>query len=512
LTYDDSNSGVIGVSNTCESCGGAAFLYEYDPNTGLLKKAKDANDPNTAIYEYEYENGVLTDIYLGEANDSNHIRELERTSTGGGSYILDTFDYTDADHYRVTREYRTSAGIATKRIKYEDPNEDPDDPNDEFFVEHIVYFRNSKNTVIKKVVIPPSADANDPPDPNSGIRKEYMYDPNTGDLLTEIWFGADDVNFTVSEYKYEPVTDACGTVWETRVTSYTDARGAKTEYFYSDGNAVDPDLKVMPEVNEGISGVRQLKYEYEYDNRGRVTLEKQLDESNSVLVQTKYEYDSYGNLVKRCDDYDYGDSNEPTEYKYNGFNEMVRMKLPSEVVSGKRYNNAGKVESEFVAADVNAFNESDDSVLKLISQTRYEYDVHGRVAQVAKANDANESGFRFDQPEGWVYTKYEYDMRGNRTKVIEDVNGLELVTTYEYNNQGEVTRVTLPNGKWTKTYRDGRGLVTKTEVGHDSETVAATEFQYDGNGNMTWQQGADEYWTRYEYDDFDRLVKVTKGL
>jgi len=272
---------------------------------------------------------------------------------------------------------------------------------------------------------------------------------------------------------------------------------------------VDPNLKVMPEVSQGISGTQQLKYEYEYDNRNRVTLEKQLDESNSVIVQTMYVYDVYSNQVKHYDDY--GDSNELTEYKYNSFNEMVRIKLPSGVVSGQSYNSNGKLVSAFVTADVNGFDEPNDLELELISQTEYTYDDYGRVIKVERAVDSNT--FTFGNPDdGWVVTEYEYDLWGRRTKVIEDVNGLKLETTYEYNNQSEVTKVTLPNGKWTKTYRDGRHLIIKTEVGYDSITVATTEFVYDGNGNLAWQKAPDSFWTKYEYDDFDRLIRVTRGL
>lgn len=510
ISYDANR--VVAVSGCAECGGGGGFEYEYDANS-LLKKVRDTNDPNIVIYEYVYDpndNYRLTDIYLGEANDSNHIQEFIYTDTGGGNYIVDIRYYTDANTYRVTREYRNSAGIISKRITYEDLNENPDNPEGEYFVEHIVYSYDANGIVTKMVVIPPLAASDDPPDPISGIRKEYTYDPNTGKLLTGKWFDVNDVNIPVSKYTYEYIPDPCGRILDVRVETYTDARGAATYYYY-EGNDVDPCLKTMPKVSTGISGTQQLKYEYEYDSRNRVTLEKRLDESNDVIVQTKYEYDKYGNLVKRYDAYGPNDFNEVIEYKYNGFNEMTRMKLPSGVVSGSSYNSNGRLVSEFVTADVNGFDEPNDPALELFSQTRYTYDVYGRVIKVERAVDSNT--FTFGDPnDGWVVSEYEYDLWGRRTKVIEDVNGLALETTYKYNNQGEVTQVTLPNGKWTKTYRDGRGLVIKTEVGYGSITVAATEFIYDGNGNLVWQMTPDLFWTKYEYDDFDRLIRVTRGL
>jgi YD repeat-containing protein len=505
LDYDESNQ-VVAVSSGCAACGaGGSVRYEYDAN-GALIKIRDANDVNVVIYEYKYASDWITHVYLGEASGGNHIQRFSYASTVGASYIADINDYTDANNYRVTREFRDSGGTVTKQIKYEELNDDPNDPNGEYFVEHTVYIRDANNNVTRKVVIPPSANAADPPDPNSGVRKEYTHDPNTDDVLTETWFDVNDVNITVSQYTYDYIFDPCGNILNVRIKTHTDARGVTTYYYYN-GDDVEPSLKVMPQVTEGISGTQQLKYEYEYDNRKRVTLETQLDDSNNILAQTRYEYDNWGNLTRRLDYDDVSDSNEVTLYRYNGFNEMTRMTLPYGAVSGKSYNDDGKVESEFVLAEPSDVNESEPN---LLSQTKYYYDDNGRVKEIAKAVD--DGVFDYNDPNSWIWTEYEYDLRSNRTKVTEDANGLGLTTTYEYNNQGEVVQVTLPNGKWTKTYSDGRGLTTKTEVGYGGTTVATTEFKYDANGNLKWQKAPDGFWTRYDYDDYDRLIGVIKGL
>lgn len=507
ITYDTANR-AIAFSGNCEECGSGAFQYEYDAN-GLLKKVKDANDPNIVIYEYVYNaNGWVTDIYLGEASDANHFRKFNYTPYGtSGSYIVDIYDYVDANNYRVMREYRNGAGLTTKRIRYETLNEDPADPiGEESYTEHTFYFYDANNVITKKVVIPPSRNSANP-DPNSGIRKEYTYDPNTGRLLNEKWFAANEVNIPVISYTYGYVPDPCGNILDVRVLSSIDARDANTVYSY-DGNEVVPKLKKMPDVTGGISEPNQLKYEYQYDSRKRVILEKQKDKNNTLLVQTKYDYDNYGNLLKRYDGY--GDSNEITEYRYNGFNEMTRVSRPlgdSNVVSGRSYYDNGQLESDFVLADANDVNEGEPN---LISQTKYFYDNNGRVKEIARAKGSGE--FAFGSPASWIWTRYEYDLRGNKNKVIEDVNRLGLETAYEYDNQGEVIKVTLPNGKWTETVRDGRGMVAQTIVGHEGTTVATTWFYYDANGNLIEEVAPNNIRTTYEYDDFDRVTKITRGL
>lgn len=495
ITYD-ANGMVTAAAGSC-GCGGGGFKFEYNDD-GKLLRTKTADDD--IIYEYAYDsNSLLTDKYLGPISGGNHVQKI---SYSGSSYV-DIKDYVDANSYRLIREYRNSRGQATKRIRFEDLNEDPNDPNNDSFAEYVVYYYDANNNVTKKVAIPPSADSGDP-DPGSitGIRKEYTYDPNTGSLLAGKWYSSTDANFTVASYTYNYIWDDNEIINVQTITS-TDAREAITEYFY-DGNSIDPNLKVMPEVTVGISGTQQLKNRYTYDpNRNWVTLEQQLDGSNNVIAKTEYEYDYYGNLVKRYDYYDSTDSNEVTEYQYNGFNENIRMTSSSGIIQGWSYNDDGKVEYEVI------YDPCDPNYV--YSQTSYYYDVNGRVEMMAKAKHSGK--FALDSgPDNWIWTEYEYDLRGNKTKVTEDVNMLNLETTYEYNNQGEVVKVTLPTGKWTETVRDGRGLVATTKVGHGSTTVATTTFEYDANGNLKWKTAPDGKKIRYDYDDFDRVILVTKGL
>jgi YD repeat-containing protein len=115
-----------------------------------------------------------------------------------------------------------------------------------------------------------------------------------------------------------------------------------------------------------------------------------------------------------------------------------------------------------------------------------------------------------------VVTEYKYDQHGRRTSVIADQGGAALETAYEYDYQGRVKKTTLPNGKWTETHRDGRGMVRVQIVGHDSmedeNDWLVTLFYYDARGNLSEKVTPDNVSTVYKYDDFDRLVMVRKGL
>jgi YD repeat-containing protein len=93
---------------------------------------------------------------------------------------------------------------------------------------------------------------------------------------------------------------------------------------------------------------------------------------------------------------------------------------------------------------------------------------------------------------------------------------LALETQYEYNYQGELIKTILPNGKWTETYRDGRGLVYSEIVGYGEGTgrteVAETGFLYDDDKNLIEQIAPDGTRTEYKYDNLDRVVSIRRGL
>lgn len=524
LNYDASDR-LISVDGTCGSCGGGCsggggvHEYVFDANN-VVTAVKDAADNILHEFEYNDYNRILNK-YRGPATDSNLINSFGYSYYGDSINYVDIKDFISEDTYRVRREYRNYYGFTSKTISYEYLNEDPSDPDGDYFVEHILYTYDSNGMMVEKVVIPPIGDSNDYPDSSTGIRKEYTYDDSTGDLLTEKWYDRDDNCITASSYSYDYImTDDGNSVFATRVAAYTDAMGEVTNYYY-DGNDTDPNLQVMPQVSDGISGTQKIKRRYTYDNQKRVTFEELLSgDSNSIVSKTGYIYDDYGNIISR---HEYlnpavDDSNQATSYEYNGFNEKVLMILPSGVMEGFSYNASGKVDYEVT------YDPCDTDYV--YSKTQYVYDANGRTVKVARAlYDGRFELTAEPNDTTWTWTEYEYDLWGNRTKVIEDANGLGLETSYEYNFLGEITKVTLPNGKWIKTTRDGRGLATEQVVGYydtsESEDVevSVVESRYDDNGNLQWQSSpndpdsaSDDVWTRYYYDDYDRLIKVTRGL
>lgn len=412
------------------------------------------------------------------------------------------YKWVNNDYARITKYQYADSTFSTvvAKTEFDLLNDDPNEPEGISYITYYDFNDTNYFARIRTTTYP------------SGNRKDIeTYDGNGVDWLVQSYVHdvENDANANLEQYRY----DASGTdgYLMENLIQHINARGGVTDYYYNDGLL---ETRYDPCTAAG----RQVNW-FDYDGARRMYREWHKDTDDNWVLTT-YDYnDTTGFLDKIIADDDYTSPEhiglkETTEYRYNDFGQVTREKGPDGTVRGKSYGLGGELISDFVLADTNDFNEPNDLALELISQTKYVYDANGHIQRIAKAKD--EEVFDFNEPNDWILTEYEYDFLGRRIAVIEDANGLKLKTTYEYNNQGEVKKVALSNGKWTKTIRDGRGLVAYSIVGYgkgDAEaTVATTDFYFDDNGNLIEQIAPNNIRTKYEYDNFDRLKKVTKGL
>ena len=105
---------------------------------------------------------------------------------------------------------------------------------------------------------------------------------------------------------------------------------------------------------------------------------------------------------------------------------------------------------------------------------------------------------------------------GRKYQRIEDAAGLYLVTSYEYNNLGQVEKTVYPDGKWERQIRNGRGLIIKTITGYGPENTdpndfIVTEKVYDSDGNVIKELKAGIVETSYELDNQGRVYRQYFG-
>jgi YD repeat-containing protein len=102
-------------------------------------------------------------------------------------------------------------------------------------------------------------------------------------------------------------------------------------------------------------------------------------------------------------------------------------------------------------------------------------------------------------------TTYTYDTEGNLTRVT---NALNQVTTFSnYDAHGRPGTITDPNGLATQFAYSSRGWLTSVTNG--SET---TSYEYDGVGQMTRATMHDGSYVSYSYDGAHRLTSITNNL
>lgn len=307
------------------------------------------------------------------------------------------------------------------------------------------------------------------------------------------------------------------------------------------------------------STTAKIGYNYDIDHRQygltkiRLTSKIEDDLLNENHIVTKYEYDAYGYpTYEHADIYDYGSITRTIKYdSYPFVGDILpySLGLPVEettVVSknGATYEtkttnkyrlraptlrchfvNGNKVGEERYTYD-DLGNQLSMSETRYSSKnskvTSYEYDRYGRVTV-----KTDPIGFK---------EEYTYDTYG-RQKSIEDKRG--NITTYIYDSFGRKISETAPDGTSSSTSwvweTEGSGLysvirakdgaltikevydglnrlVEKSELRFDGVWLKSFH-KYDKYGNLSGlslpTKNNDILWTRYEYDQFDRLTSIT---
>ncbi|WP_170839686.1 RHS repeat-associated core domain-containing protein [Lihuaxuella thermophila] len=119
---------------------------------------------------------------------------------------------------------------------------------------------------------------------------------------------------------------------------------------------------------------------------------------------------------------------------------------------------------------------------------------------------------------------FEYDVRNLVTKVTQKKNAADLnpkVTSYTYNDNGQVATEKLPNGNITtySYYLDNKLQIQETRKGGSNGTIVNKHsIDYNANGHkikdvvqLVNANGAnDNHTLTYEYDPMDRIARMTK--
>ena len=493
----------------CSSCaGGGQKSYDYvGLNVGreegvatqfAVQAVKDASGSILARYDYDSRDRVRSTClgnYSGRVTEwAYRDKEIQFVKNSSGQTIaVETGvpqalrrDFVDNERYRATLYIYDDNGRVVEERKYHElqTNEFPSGPCSPTVYQ---YDTDASGYVTKKTTIVHLGHS---------VVEEY----DSLDHVTKRYRQkrGDSAEYLVEQDTYSQNEYSC----RYDLLQSIDRNQATTVYQYNSDDKVI--TKVDPNPADG--GPTGLATAYAYDTQKRLTT---MIASGTRNLTTQYLYDGYDRVTKEIA------SGLTTSYAYDFYGQVTQVDKPNGQIVKTFYNTStGALIGEGVYVDGST----------VASAWRNMYDSNGRIITKSVVNEAgtfsaanlitsmNYTSWPTNPSLSWSHEVYQYDGYGRKTGVIAlaGTGGQNLTTSYEYDNQSDVTRVTKPDGSSTTTIRDGRGL-PQYQISTANTKSATTSFYYNANGNLIKKkdpEGVSEY---YDYDEFDRQIRVRRG-
>jgi RHS repeat-associated protein len=223
------------------------------------------------------------------------------------------------------------------------------------------------------------------------------------------------------------------------------------------------------------------------------------DDLNNV---TNYTYDAYNNLVSVSKPLN-STTTATTSYTYNNFGEVLTATDPLGNTTTNTYDAHGNLltvtspaPNGNTAGSVTQFQYNSLGELTQITDpkgnlTTLTYTPVGLIASITDAQNNT--------------TSYQYDSRGDRTAVIDPINGSAHPTSFSYDSMSRLLGITYPDGSTVSFTYDVRGRrITSTD-----QNGKTTTYTYDAADRLTAVTDPANNTTQYAYDTEDNLLSIT---
>jgi RHS repeat-associated protein len=496
--------------------------YEYDGKNRLESLTDEREE--TWIYEWDEDNDLVkvTDPAEGETILTHDAAGLPLTVTDPDENTT-TFTY-DPRGNRLTAE---DALEHTTTYAYNSRNQmTSTTPSG---LEPETYGRNALGDLLS-VTTP------------EGNKTEYAY--NANGRLTEITDPGKGVWKIAYNTMERPTTYVDPAGKEAKIeydgnfnpVKATDRRGKETTYAYDLANQLTE--IVRPEGGD---------WEFDYDARGNRTeaidprenaatysydlLDRMTGVAEPLESTTSYEYDPAGNLISFADPRE-----NTTELAYDELGQLTEIDQPLEKTTTFTYDPAGNwltrttaagtIELDYDAANrlegiregetalrsykYDAANRMTGATDPQADEIEIGYDDDGRVVSLDDGRGQTVSrkfdsrGNLIEQTDGRGTLAYEYD---NLSRMIFLTDPQSKALDFDYDPEGNLTKVELPNGVIATNEYDNAGRLAETTSAKGETTLEALEYEYDPHGNRIAQVDRLSQETTYEYDALNRLIE-----
>ena len=372
-------------------------------------------------------------------------------------------------------------------------------------------------------------------DPNAAMTVAYVYQ------VTRIQERGKDGTLTgyFVDFSYDATTG--------RVTQITASDGRTVSYQHDDLNGLTRGNLVQVTGLENI--VQSFGYTDPFDAHNVTSIQKHANAT--AVINT---YDSLGRVVQQ----DYGDQrlvfNYIIDYGKTEVSETIKDDqgvVTGTVVTTYEFDEAGyftKVTDALGHETVHIYDankdrtrteiweKQPDTTLILLQAKDFTYDGMSRKLTQSVTLDSGEIITRtWTYDHGWVaseqvvsdadpiklfrteYTFY-YDGNGQPTNIASmkrrKDDGTFITTSYDYDNQGRLLTTTLPDG--VQMWNEYTGAYVTRAFYKDALGVEIAsmqrQFDYDAKGNRNKEWDARVNLTQYEFDNLNRLTKMTNAL
>ncbi len=415
-------------------------------------------------------NGATTVEQFNEYGSPTSVTHASGTSIAATS----TDEYNGADELLAVTDpdkHKTEYGYDASGNRTSEKNADGDETKWRYDSEHDVETETTpggETTTIKR-----DAHGNpeviERPAPGSTTQKTtYKYD-SAGDV--------------------ESMTDPLEHTWKYEYDSYgarkgeTDPEGDRRTWEYNEDS--QETATVSPRGNLSGGKPESFTTKVERDAQGRA-----LKVTDPLGHTTKYTYDKDGNLETATD----GNSHKTT-YTYDNDNEPITTKEANGTVTETEYDADGSVTAQIDGNKHttkyvrNLLEEVTEAVNPLGHKTVKEYDAAGNLTKLTDPAKRT--------------TTYTYDP-ANRLPEVSYSDGKTPTVKYEYNKDGDRTKMTDGTGTSTYTY-DQLDRMTESENGHKQ----VSKYEYNLANGQTKITYPNEKSVTRAYDKDERLEKVT---
>lgn len=478
---------------------GSETRYTYDPGTLHVATVQDANG-HTSAYTYDAQGNILQ-----QTNDLGHTT----TFTYEPTYNQMT-SMTDANGRTTTYTIDPANGNKTKET-------DPLGNHRDWTYDAHGNILSSKDKRGSLTTYTYDSFGNrtkiiDPLPPAGSSVTTMTYD-TVGNMLTKT-----DSNGHQTKYAYDSLdrrtkaTDPLNFVTtmtynnEGHLTKITDPNGHSTTMTYdtrlrlqTKTDALGKTTSYVYDANDNRTSMTDRNGHtttYTYDTQNRQT--KTTDALNQTTATT---YDAAGNVLSTIDG-----RGLTTQYHYDALNRVIDRIDPVPAPNTTRYDYdmtglSGAPECTGPTRGSNQITQLTDSNGHV---TYYGYDGLDRVTrQVQKVGPTT---FGIADPDALMTMTYDPD--NNRlSTAVRTVAGTDLTTTYTYDPMNRRTQETNPAGETTLSQYDNVGNVIKVTTPNGNVTTSV----YDANDRLTTVTDSVGPVVKYTYDGVDNRLTVTDG-